>query len=134
MNYPTHLGINYQTDSEYRKCFCQIIKYTLYPLSIIEKDNECIEDEPDDNWDTNKVNIFLDFILSKTSMFKIFNELYLQASSTMMMIDVEIGIAILFSFTYFKLFHQCLVFFFQQNDIELQHFPPFLSLKEMFVK
>lgn len=128
MNYPTSLGINYQTDNEYRKCFCTVINQTLNP----EDDNKSIEN--DDDWDKDKVNIFLDFIILKTSMSKIFNELYLQASSTMMIIDIEIGVAILFSFTYFQLFHQCLVYFFHHDEIKLQQFPSFLSLKQMFVK
>lgn len=121
MNYPISLGISYKTDTEYQKCFCALINQTVTS-----------DQSFDDEWDEDNVTLFLNFIYTKTSTIESFQQLYLDAAATMMSIDPEIGVAILFSFTYFEIFHQCIVSFF--NNKKIDDDPSFLLLKSMLIK
>ena len=123
MNYPTSLGISYTNDIEYQTQFCHLINETLL-----------IKDSTDE-WNDKNTTQFLDIIYSKTHHIGIFSELYTIAASKIISMNCEIGFAILMSFTYLEIFHQCLTFYFQQNKIEnemiLRNHPSFILLKSM---
>lgn len=122
MNYPITLGILYKTDSEYQKCFCALINKTVTLETF------------DDEWSEERVTLFLNFIYTKTSSFYLFQQLYISAAATMMTLDPEMGLAILFSFTYLEFFHPCLVAFFQSNQEIPENHPSFLLLKDKLNK
>jgi len=88
-NYPIHLQIQYTNDDEYRECIVQVFHY----------DDTA---EADDSYSSK----LLDLIFEKTSVH--LKELYEKASAVMMMEDLDIGLAIMFSYDYFSLFHLCL--------------------------
>ena len=123
MKYPLGLGISYTTDSDYQRSVCHLINETL---SI-----HCSIDE----WNQENARCFLDNIYLKTHNIEIFNELYTLAASKMISVDPEIGLAVLFSFTYFEIFHQCLTFYFHQDKIDdnarLINHPSFILLRNM---
>ena len=89
-NYPIHLQIQYTNDDEYRECIVRVFHY---------------DDTADDSDDSYSSKL-LDLIFEKSSVQ--LKELYEKASAVMMMEDLDIGLAILFSYDYFSLFHLCL--------------------------
>ena len=122
MNYPLTLGISYKNDIEYQQQFCHLVNMTL-----------SIKDSLDE-WNDKYTTQFLDLLYSETHTINVFRDLYSIAASKIISMNCEIGFAILMSFTYFETFHQCLVFFFQQDkkdEILFQNHPSFILLKSM---
>ena len=77
--------------------------------------NEVLDDETRDeiSYDDNSASIVLDTIFDMTKQNTLFNTLYLDAAAKMISLDPSIGIAVLFSYDYFELFHKCIVVFIQ---------------------
>lgn len=87
-NYPINFQIQYSNDEEYKECIIRVFHY----------------DETNDN--SNYSTKLLDVLFEKTSVH--FKKLYELSSAIMMMEDLDIGLAVLFSYDHFSLFHLCL--------------------------
>lgn len=98
MEYPIDIQIKYSNDDEYRECLIQVFHY----------------DDTNDDSDDNYSSKLLDLIFEKTSVH--LREIYELSSAVMMMEDLDIGLAILFSYDYFSLFHLCLCDYFAINQ------------------
>ena len=102
-NYPTNIQIHYTNDDEYRECIIRVFHY----------------DETSDGDDTFSTKI-LDIIFEKTHVN--FKELYQLSSAVMMMEELDIGLAVLFSYDHFSLFHLCLCDYLSINQEEQPQF------------
>lgn len=119
--YPTHLVISYKDDREYRECLNKLFSFKkLYQ----ECETQCVVqgtntiEAVNDNFNES-ANIFLDFVLKKTKNCDQFKKLYNISAATMMCTNPNVGLTVLFSYTYLELFHKCLVHFFSNiNDLE----------------
>ena len=88
MSYKYDTSIQYDDDDEYRNCICRVFQMTEY--------------------DDTALSAGLDAIFLKTSSNPRFTEVYGIAAGKMMSEDPEFGLAILFSYDYFAVFHKCL--------------------------
>jgi len=102
--YNTQITINYTNNEEYRKDLRNIFQMKNQTL------DETIDPETADEQDYDNANasIMLDYIYSITKEDSLFKELYEYGAGTMLSLNLEIGLAVLFSYDYFILFHQCL--------------------------
>ena len=66
-------------------------------------------------FDNEAISKTMDFIYEKTHNNILFKELYSIAASKMFSEDLQIGLAVLFSYDFFEKFHLCLIDFFN-ND------------------
>lgn len=119
-NYPTHIEIQYTNDDEYRECIIRVFHY----------------DDTNDNSDDSYSSKLLDIIFEETS--DNLRELYELSSAVMMMESLDIGLAILFSYDYFALFHLCLCDYLALNQEEQTQFSKknqyYLQLVDKFRK
>ena len=91
----------YKNNQEYRKCIREIFRMKE-SVSTFDIDDETKDEQNYDDMSTSKV---LDYIYSITKKNACFQELYGYAAATMFSTDPEIGLAVLFSYDYFILFH-----------------------------
>lgn len=115
-NYPINLQIHYTNDDEYRECIIRVFHYN-------ETNNE------DDEDFSIKM---LDILFEKTSVH--FKELYELSSAVMMMEDLEIGLAILFSYDHFSLFHLCLCDYLLINQEEKEEQIQFINTNQYYLQ
>ena len=115
-NYPINLQIHYTNDDEYRECIIRVFHYN-------ETNNE------DDEEFSIKM---LDILFEKTSVH--FKELYELSSAVMMMEDLEIGLAILFSYDHFSLFHLCLCDYLLINQEEKEEQIQFINTNQYYLQ
>jgi hypothetical protein len=111
-SYPTDLIISYANDTEYRKCIRQVFQMNSasYP-DIVHSDIDPVSrDELE--YDNNAANFAMDYVFDKTRRIPLFIAIYEQAASFMFSTDINIGMAVLFSYDYLLLFHNCLREFF----------------------
>ena len=104
--------INYTNDQEYRQCLRRV-----FNMSLRENEHNIDEHSFDEiNYDEVATSKAMDFVLSKTSHHLFFRKLYLFAASKMFSSDSGIGLAVLFSYDYFMLFHKCFLLFMNNPD------------------
>ena len=115
-NYPIHLQIQYTNDDEYRECIVRVFHY--------DDTNE----DSDDGYSTK----LLDILFEKTAV--IFKELYELSSAVMMMEDLGIGLAILFSYDHFSLFHLCLCDYLSINQEEKEEQIQFIKENQYYLQ
>jgi len=104
--YNTNTIVVYSTDDEYRNCLKKVLNVELV-------DNDNILSEYDES--TSKE---LDDIYEKTKNHPLFKIIYEKAANRFLSTDLEIGLAVLFSFSYFDLFHLLLCDFLQNTDFD----------------
>ena len=100
----TNLTIHYDTDEEYQKTICSIFTMEEYDETI---------------------NISLDMFFFKTKDIPAFQEVYDLAAAKLLSTDRNIGLAILFSYTYLPMFYPCVCDFQNEKD------PDFTQLKKI---
>ena len=59
-------------------------------------------------YDETSADLAMQYIMEKTHNHPLFRTLYEQAASFMFSTDINIGLAVLFSYDYLLLFHECL--------------------------
>ena len=119
MQYNIEYTVNYTNNFEYRKCIRDVFNMDTQgkepDWSKMDKD---IDEETKDElmYDPDAMFQGLDFIYEKTRNHTLFKELYEIAASKMISVDPTIGVAVLFSYDYFHLFHLCLADFFRNPE------------------
>jgi hypothetical protein len=111
-SYPTDLTISYTNDEEYRKIIRRVfqMKSDSYP-DIVHSDIDAVSrDELE--YDETSAYSAMEYIFDKTRRVPPFIAIYEQAASFMFSTDINIGMAVLFSYDYLLLFHNCLKDFF----------------------
>ena len=120
--------IQYTNDFEYRAClrklFCMVSPETTDLDDIDEVSKDELEYDPD------ACNKSLDFIYSNTSEHPLFQELYDVGAAKMLSLDRTIGLAVLMSYDYMALFHQCIYCYMKTPDEFLETNDAFVSLKK----
>ena len=118
-SYPTDITISYTNDIEYRKTIRQVfqMKSDSYPDIVHSDIDEVSRDELE--YDDMAASAAMEYVFDKTRRIPIFIAMYEQAASFMFSTDINIGMAVLFSYDYLLLFHNCLRDFFtslSRND------------------
>jgi hypothetical protein len=113
-NYNTDVrDIEYGNDEEFRECMRVIFK--MKPN--IDQDpnyDEVTRDEM--NYDFEAVSKSMDHIYDETKNHKLFQTIYDMAAAKMFSMDRSIGLAVLFSYDNFKVFHRSLCDFFNDEN------------------
>ena len=94
--YNFDLNVSYDTDDEYRKVLLEAFGLESYDDKIIGIQK----------------NIF-----NEIKNNKLFNELLTKASNSILSEDLEMGLVLLFSYSYFKIFHTILKEFKLNNNV-----------------
>lgn len=102
----------YTNDQEYRQCLRRVFNMTL------RKNEHEIDDHSFDeiNFDEAATTKAMDDVYDKTCRVPFFKRLYLLAASKMFSLDSGIGLAVVFSYDYFMLFHKCFSYYMQSPD------------------
>jgi len=115
-------NVHYSNDLEYRswirKLFCMIPpekEEDDIENQNAEYDDEDIDPISRDEQDYNEfaTEASLNYIYKQTESHPLFQKLYDLAAAAMFSLDRSIGLAVLFSYDYMALFHQCLCCFFE---------------------
>lgn len=116
--YNINVKIDYENNKQYRQCLRNVFSMDISNLDIPFHQMEDLDDETEDEllFDENAMIKSMDFIYEKTKNSSYFKELYKLAASKMFSEDENIGLAVLFSYDYFVLFHLCLVDFLNKNE------------------
>jgi len=120
--YP-NIDISYSNNAQYRQCiriiFNMDVNVYQTKINTLETDvNDTFDDETRDelSYDNDSASKILDYVFSITKTNELFNKLYISAAANMISTDPQIGIAVLFSYDYFELFHNCVRLFTQTPD------------------
>lgn len=104
--------MNYNNDEEYRMCLRKLAGMKSEP----NKDLDAISQDEFD-FDEDSINQFLTTIYEATKHEELFQELYEYAAATMISTDPEIGLVVLYSYDYMKLFHLCVLEYLKNKDV-----------------
>lgn len=117
--YPVEEIVSYNDDKEYRQCirrvFSMVCKSIISP-EIVANIDETTLDEYDHDQET--MARFLDHIYDNTIHVNLLQDLYKKAAGFMLSEDPSIGLAVLFSYDYFALFHLVLCEYFNKKSID----------------
>lgn len=102
--YNTETVVIYSSDEEYRQCINQVF---------------CIELSDDEFfYDNNAISGILDIIYAKTKDNVLFQQLYERGAAQFLSMDLEVGLASMFSYCYFDSFHLLLCEFLRYNVLD----------------
>lgn len=104
ISYVKDIHVQYETNEEYQQCILSLVSLQPYWPTQNEDQFDAITE-------------FIDFIYKQTHEIPEFQLIYEKASATMFSTNLQIGLVILFSFDYLKLFHSVLCAFIN-NDTE----------------
>ena len=110
--YDHSIEIAYSDDDEYRTCMRRVFGMN------VEDDG----DNDDFIYDDKTVSAGLDHIFEKTKDVIEFRDLYLVGAAKMLSTELEIGMAIAFSYEYFDLFHVCLADFMRDGVVNKDNY------------
>jgi len=104
MSYHFDAVIHYSNDFEFRECLRKVFNMKHKPDC---KDIDNISND-ENNYDANAVINSMNYIYFITKNEPLFLEMYEKAAAKMFSTDNNIGLSILYSYHYFRLFHLCL--------------------------
>lgn len=116
--YNIKIDVNYNNNTSYRECLRQVVNMDISKLNIPwdQMDDDLDEETKDELlFDNYAMSSTMDYIYDKTKENDFFKEIYLLGASKMFSTDPNIGLAILFSYDFFALFHLCLQDFFNNK-------------------
>lgn len=113
--YPTKYKLYYDTNTTYRNCLRTLFK--MNPNNFPKFDEDLDEETRDENdYDMDSAAIAMNTILYDITKNSLFLYVLDKAAARMFSTDREIGLTILFSYDYLDVFHQCLVFFYTNEN------------------
>jgi hypothetical protein len=118
MKYPTDTVVQYTNDQEYRVCLRNVFSMNSLQIATHQTDggvDEVTRDEWD--YDADAMSSGMDWIYDTTASHPLFQEWYRAAAGKMLSEDPSIGIAVLFSYDYFRLFHPCLCHYLIHGEV-----------------
>ena len=127
-SYPYEIKLHYSNDQQYRECMRKVCQ--AQSCQLVVAGTEDIDDVTRDEWDFDQdaMTRLLDTVYLHTRAAPFFQRIYQIAAGKMLSEDPEIGLAVLFSYDYFALFHACLCDFFQAMAKNPQHVPGDMTL------
>lgn len=118
-NYPVDKQVSYSNDMEYRQCIRDLFRMTPQKDVLNNPDlDEITKDET--NYDKETSTLLVKWISDETKECYELNELYKVAAATMITLDRETGLAVLFSYDYFAEFHKLLSLYFSSPGTDLE--------------
>jgi len=124
LEYPTNQIIQYSNDFEYRQSLRELFGMKFNPFFLKDRSLDAISMD-ESNYDEKSTKMWLDWVSVQTYNCYELNELYKLAAATMISLDRDTGLAVLFSFDYFADFHNLLVIFFKNPGMDLEMFPAY---------
>lgn len=121
-NYNTTIAIDYNDNASYRKCLRQATNMNMDTLQIPwgQMDSDLDEETKDELlYDNAAMTTCMDQIYQATNTNAMFQDLYSRAAGHMFSTDPQIGLAVLFSYDYYDLFHLCLRHFVENDERQL---------------
>lgn len=104
MSYNFDTIIEYSNDFEFRQCLRKVFN--------MKQQNDCKDidsiSNDENNYDANAVFDSMNYVFSITKNEPLFNQLYQNAAAKMLSLDINIGLSVLYSYDYFRVFHLCL--------------------------
>lgn len=117
----------YENNQEYRFCIRQVFQMdsSIYQTNIdaLKSHNqEELDKETEDelSFDEDAMKRGMDYIYLRTKQNALFQKIYSLAAAKMISMDLEIGLAVCFSYDYFQCFHNCLVMYLENPDSFLE--------------
>ena len=104
MSYQFDAVIQYSNDFEFRECLRKVFQMKRKQDC---KDIDTVSND-ENNYDSNAVFDSMNYIYFITKNEPLFLEMYEKAAAKMFSTDKNIGLSILYSYDYFRLFHLCL--------------------------
>lgn len=129
MLYPIQLSGIYNDDVGYRafiRKLCSMEHKCPWDSNTLHEIDEVSLDEYD--YDDNAMTELLDNVFSQTHSIPVFNKLYTLAAATMMSEDTSIGVAVLFSYSFASIFHNCIVNYITTNSTNYSGFAELLQI------
>ena len=102
--------VEYGNTHDYRRCLRNLFLMQSENYKGVTEDDAYDEETRDEmEYDDVAACAALDAIYAKTRDNEVFRELYLLGAATMLSEDQEIGLAVLMSYDYLRVFHRCIV-------------------------
>lgn len=116
--YNFDINIEYFENNSYRQCLRQAMNMDVSQMTFEQYKDE-LDDETKDELliDEKQMSAAMDDIYDKTKNVESFQSLYSSAASLMFSTDPNIGLAVLFSYDYFSVFHICIQAF-HENKLD----------------
>ena len=116
MPYNTNLIVTYDDDFEYRQSIRDVFGMNCSNVGSLDPDYDPVtRDEL--LYESDAMTKGLDNIYERTKDVPEFKKIYEIAAGFMFSVDPNIGLAVIFSYDYFRLFHPCLVDFLRSGSI-----------------
>ena len=134
-SYPVYLEGSYTNDIQYRNFMRQLFSMNHNCPWDSTKVHE-IDEISLDEWDYDEISTtqLLDTIYNATHHIPVFKTLFEYAAATMMSQDKNIGLAVLFSYSFAHLFHKCIIVYLTYNDCIIEEQTCFVELKQLLLK
>lgn len=113
MAYNTEYIVKYTNNQEYRICIRELSGMNTNSDVDFDIDEETQDEQ---NYDMDAMCKLLDYVYSITETNVYFQKLFKYGAATMLSEDPSIGLAVLFSYDYFHLFHLCLCDFIKNPE------------------
>lgn len=112
-----HMHIQYTNTTEYRQVLRVLFSMDKqkYPIHSLDSDID-VESKDELEYDEHAANIFMDNVYHQTKDVPLFRDFYLKGASFMFSQDINIGIAIMFSYDYLEYFIPCYIDFCKDPD------------------
>lgn len=114
--YNIDINVEYNDNATYRQCLRQVMNMDVSEINF-DQYGENLEDETKDELliDENRMSMAMDDVYAKTKHEECFQSLYTCAAGLMFSTDPQIGLAVLFSYDYFSVFHVCIQSHYNNN-------------------
>lgn len=122
MSYDITIKVQYTNNTEYRECIRKVFRFDsqqlLDNLKAQHPDFDTYEDETKDElvFDEQLIDVGMGELMKLTAEYTPFRELYRKAAALVISLDLDIGLAVLLSYDYFRDFHEVLVEFFGEHS------------------
>ena len=115
MLYNMNQTVNYNDDFGYRQSIRDVFGMKCAPIDSDADYDAVTKDEL--MYEADAINKGLDDIYELTKDVPEFQEIYSTCAGFMLSVDMNIGLAVVFSYDYFDKFHPCLVDFLRAGSI-----------------
>lgn len=107
--YNFEITVNYNNNSEYRNIIRKLFNLKTDNKNYGQTDGPYNETRDENDYDQVAMTKGMDYIYMITNDEPLMVELYKKAAGQFLSEDVHIGLSVLFSYSYLKEFHACLV-------------------------
>jgi hypothetical protein len=112
-----NMHIQYSNTTEYRQLLRDLFSMDKqnYPVHSLDPDID-VESKDELEYDEEAAKVFMDNVYNNTKNISLFRDIYLRGASFMLSQDMNIGIAIMFSYDYLNYFIPCYIDFCKHPD------------------